>query len=465
MHWIALLPEPAKAAGDDLTDPALALGWWALRYTPKVVLCQNVVLLEVSASTRLWGGLSALLQHIFTSNKPVVLVKYAQGATSFIAFAQLVTAPLALGNGSQGLVVDDLPLSALAAAHLHLDTLARLGVHTWGQLRALPRGGVTRRFGGPLLDALDQAYGVRPDIHPWLVLPEVFDAALELAFQVESAPALLFATRRLLAQLKVWLQLRHRGVLGLELVWQMDARRHTAAQGALQWRTAQPTQDSLHLQRLLGEHLAHVSLPAPVHTLRLRTLDTQALANTSTSLLPEAINTGDSTTQMLERLSARLGRDKVLQLQPRLDHRPECMQVWCNKDINLIASNQLTTSTRGQKHIKNSGFGASGTHAQWPQSLYPTWLLDEPLPLVVRHQRPYYQGLLTLLLGPQRLEAGWWGGGDCALRDYFVARNRQSVLLWIYRQRLMGARASDAAGVPCQAVDGSAQWYLHGFFA
>ena len=89
----------------------------------------------------------------------------------------------------------------------------------------------------------------------------------------------------------------------------------------------------------------------------------------------------------------------------------------------------------------------------WPQGLYPTWLLEEPLALVVRQQRPYYQGFLTLLVGPQRLETGWWGGGDCALRDYFVARNAQSVLLWIYRQRLGVSRVS------------AAEWYLHGFFA
>jgi protein ImuB len=465
MHWIALLPETASAAGDDLTDPVLALAWWALRYTPKVARYQNAVLLEVSASARLWGGLAELLQLIFTSKKPVVLVAYAQGATSLIAYAQLVVSPTMGLKEPVVPTTDDLPLQALTATRLHLDTLARLGVRTWGQLRALPRGGVVRRFGAPLLDALDQAYGVRSDSYPWLVLPEVFEASLELTFQVESAPALLFAARRLLAQLKVWLQLRHRGVLGLELIWHMDERRHTATQGALQWRTAVPTQDSAHLQRLLGEHLAHVSLPAPAHTLRLRTLDTQALAHTSASLLPEATATGDSTTQTLERLSARLGRDKVLQLQPRLDHRPEHMQVWQPVGINLIANNQSSTSITGIKLIKKSVLTSHDLRIRWSQALYPTWLLPEPLPLVVRQQRPYYQGLLTLLVGPQRLEAGWWGGGDCVLRDYFVARSRQSVLLWIYRQRLTGAHDSGASEAPCQAADGSARWYLHGFFA
>jgi protein ImuB len=455
MHWIALQPEPVPTdVADGLTDPVTALGWWALRYTPKVARTGDVLLLEVAASARLWGGLPALLQHIITSNQPVALYKYAQAATSLIALAQLAVRPssaLQLASKlsantppeknsptdklfANALPVDDLPLSTLAAARPHLDTLGRLGITRWGQLRALPRGGISRRFGAALLDALDQAYGERPDLYPWLTLPEVFEASLELSAQVESAPALLFAARRLLAQLKVWLQLRHRGVLALALVWQMDERRHTDHQGTLLLRTAQPTQDSSHLQRLLGEHLAHVRLPAPAHTLRLRTLETAALANTSASLLPDAQMAGDSLTQMLERLSARLGADQVLQLQPRFDHRPEQMQTWQPSATHSTAADKLDA---------------------WAQPLAPTWLLQAPLKLALCQQLPQYQGPLTLLAGPQRIESGWWGGGDLVLRDYFVARSAQAGLLWIYRERLPGA----------QAAQSRSDWYLHGIFA
>ena len=87
--------------------------------------------------------------------------------------------------------------------------------------------------------------------------------------------------------------------------------------------------------------------------------------------------------------------------------------------------------------------------------LYPTWLLASPLKLEVHHNRPQYPGPLTLLAGPQRLEAGWWDGGDCALRDYFLARSERMGLLWIYRQRLSGP-GRDGAG---------SDWYLHGLFA
>jgi protein ImuB len=460
MHWIALQPQP-EAGDASLPDAQAALGWWALQFTPKVAQLGHALLLEVSASERLWGGRQALVQHIFEEKKPVAVVLIAQGATSLIAYARLQG--LALAHTA----ADDLPLSALAAATPHLATLARLGCTRWGQLRALPRGGVARRWGAPLLEALDRAYGHKPEVYPWLVLPEVFEAQLELIAQVETAPALLFGARRLLQQLRVWLQLRQSGVLALSLRWTMDARRHTATEGELVLRTAEPMLDMGHLERLLGEHLARVTLPAPVLYLHLRTLETKKLGGTSASLLPEDLRPGDSLAHLLERLSARLGRHQVLQWQACADHRPERMQTWLPvmNDSQLIAVKAINTPARGLKglkiiqNLKNvaGNLPVANAAALPDQALWPTWLLVTPLKLAVQHQQPQYQGPLTLLSGPQRMETGWWGAQDFALRDYFVARSeRSALLLWLYRERLKGSQGAQEAG---------AQWYLQGVFA
>ncbi|MVT28944.1 hypothetical protein GO496_12060 [Acidovorax citrulli] len=58
MHWIAL---PSRQ--DELPPgmPAAAAGWWALRFTPRVALLDEAVLLEVSCTERLWGGRDLLL--------------------------------------------------------------------------------------------------------------------------------------------------------------------------------------------------------------------------------------------------------------------------------------------------------------------------------------------------------------------------------------------------------------------
>jgi protein ImuB len=459
MHWIALQPasealDPAasdRAALDPtaLVDTPIALCWWALQFTPLVARVEDALVLEVSGSERLFGGRAALHRLVLPEPHPVTVLRHAQGATSLLALGRLwsaATGQSAPHGPADSAPIDALPLHALAAARAHLPTLERLGCRTWGQLRALPRGGLVRRFGAELVDALDRAYGVAPEVYPWLTLPEMFDATLELSASVESASALLFGARRLLAQLLVWLRARQRGVLALQLLWELDARRSNAlhvdahhdggAWGQLELRTAQATQDMQHLQRLLGEQLARVTLPAPVLVLRLRSLRTQALAGESRSLLPEDLRSGDSLHQMLERLQARLGAQQVLCVQPQASHLPERMQCW---QAWSPAARPGRSATQPERHRD--------------AALYPGWLLATPLKLTVQQDCPQYHGPLTLLAGPQRLETGWLEGMP-ALRDYFVARSPHAGLVWIYRERL------DASG-----VGKALQWYLHGLFA
>jgi protein ImuB len=526
MYWLALqpLPEPAPDAvvvppgpsdttgwdapvdRAELADLVSALGWWALRFTPRVHLQAPVVLLEVSTSERLFGGRQQLIARLLAADRPVARVRMAQADTALLALARLQLGAAASPQA------DHLPLHTLTRARPHLATLERLGCQVWGDLRALPRGGVVRRFGAPLLDALDRAYGQKPEVYPWLVLPEVFDMPLELLAQVEAAPALLFAARRLLGVLQVWLQARQCGILALELCWQMDARRDTATEGALVVRTATPTLDMVHLQRLLAENLARITLPAPVLTLRLRSIETAALSGASASLLPDEQTHGDDWVQLLERLSARLGPQQVLRMLPRGDHRPECMQEWmpaegaaASRDLRAPAhaahgDNKKKGSNRGETGSSASATGngskrraAASVSPVASDALYPTWLLVTPLRLAVRQDRPLYQGPLMLLAGPQRLEAAWWDvlshpvvagaslhgvaapdtghasaepaaartpdvppSSGLALRDYFLARSAQAGLLWIYRERLMAGRL--------ESDKPQGHWYLHGVF-
>ena len=531
-----------------LADALTALGWWALQFTPKVTQvnagaageAEGVLVMEVSASERLFGGRKQLLRRIYQSNKPVALVKYAQAATSLIAIAKLQVEPAAPVSSSASLssgafanasarrkpanlrdgqpdslpdplpaplphalpygLPDSLPITTLAAARPHLPTLARIGCTTWGQLRALPRGGLVRRFGADLLDALDRAYGSKPELYPWLVLPDVFEAKLELTARIDNAPALMFGARRLLAQLHVWLHFRQRGILALELGWELDARRQDVAQGQLIVRTAEPTLDMAHVQRLLAENLARITLHAPALYLRLRSLETAALPGTTASLLPDEVRKGDSLHHLLERLSARLGTDHVLRAVPYADHRPERMQVWQAASpmssavamsamappvstssspvntTNKIAAYAYPTRDRGLNDVLKQLKTAARPVMQ-ADALYPTWLLTQPLKLTVRNTIPQCAqgGPLTLLAGPQRVETGWWSGqksGDAspppfALRDYFLARSEQMGLLWIYRERLRG---QGGAGQPVQSrpdsgAEQNAGWYLHGLFA
>ena len=421
--------------------------WHALQFTPKVVLEQGCVLLEVSASLRLWGGWRALLVRLL---RP-------EGLPPCQAWARAGTAPVALallrlklrGQPRPEQVPDALPLDTLAAAGPSLDVLERVGCRHWGSLRALPRAGVARRFGAALLEALDQAYGTRPSVYGWCQLPPVFDQNLELPATATTAPELLWTGQRLLAALHAWLRAGQHGVLAMELQWTHDLRRLDGRvlprQGQLLIRTAQPTQDMAHLRRLLAEHLDKTPLAAPANHLRLRTLETAAFAPTNASLLPEEQRKGERLHELIERLGARLGADRVLVPRLAADHRPECMQHW-------VPAQEASSPLCSRERV---GVKATTPELAPDAALFPAWLLRKPMPLRMEAGQPVFHGPLRLLARPRRVDGpGWWdlAAPQPAVRDYRLALSERFGLLWLYCERPHSGQADP-------------RWFLQGVYA
>ncbi len=435
-HWAALLPLPLPACPSPID--AASLGTWALQFTPRVALLEDSVVAEVSGCARLFGGMERLHQQVHAGAQELgARVAWAPTATAAVALARHGAGPFG-GDGFRGplaQILDRLPLHAIAAVGQHQATLARVGCRTLGDVRMLPRGGLSRRFDKALLVALDQAYGLRPEAHAWLALPETFHARLELMSRVETAPALLFGARRLLVQMAGWLAARRLGATAFTLRWCHDVMRAKDAGtgGELTVRTAQPMQNVEHFSRLLAEHLAKVQLLAPAGDLELLASEVAPAIEESRSLLPETLRRGADTDLALERIQARLGLDCVQRPVLCADHRLEWMQRWQNAPARRRPTEPPCTLP------------------------LPTWVLDEPLRLIERDHRPHYQGPLQLLLGPDRIEGGWWhrsGSGAEARalnvqRDYWLALSPHAGVLWVFQQRL--ARDQTA-------------WFLHGFF-
>lgn len=89
MYWHAwrLPPEPPPPG-----VPAAAQGWWALRFTPRVALLDEALLLEVQGTERLWGGraaLRALLRAQAPGSGPEAAQDWAEGPTALQALALL----------------------------------------------------------------------------------------------------------------------------------------------------------------------------------------------------------------------------------------------------------------------------------------------------------------------------------------------------------------------------------------
>jgi len=72
-------------------------------------------------------------------------------------------------------------------------------------------------------------------------------------------------------------------------------------------------------------------------------------------------------------------------------------------------------------------------------------MLEQPRALQAPAGQPRFGGMLELEGDPERIETGWWDSHDVR-RDYYVARNRSGMRLWVYRDHR------------------EARWYLHGLF-
>ena len=453
MFWAALLPAPQLSEPQRL-EALRGFALWCLQFTPRTSLvdpatASAAVVMELEASARLFGGKRKLVERVKIEALELGVAQLGWAPTSLAAVA------IARTGQSNGYakpleaLLDALPIEVLAPVAAHAATLSRLGCQTLGQVRALPRGGLSRRFDKELLGALDQAYGSCPEGHVWVQLPDSFSAKLELMSRVELAPALLFGARRLLLQMCAWLSVRRAGVTAYTLKWCHDAMRAKTAGngGELTVRTAAPSRNIEHLSRLLAEHLAKVGLLAPVGDLEIVADEVHPQQETSHSLLPDARKDGESLALVLERIAARLGPQRVLRPVVAEDHRPEWMCHWQPAPEPHPHPRQLARCV------------------QHPQ---PTFVFPKPLRLASRENRPLYQGPLQLLAGPHRVEYGWWDRvgdrpGDPAgkdhpdagstrhvARDYWVALSEHAGVLWIFQTRL----ANEETG-----------WFLHGIFA
>ncbi len=429
---LGLAPELKAHERDPAREAATLqqLACWAGGFSSQVSIANDAeLLIEIGASLRLFGGLRALGRRM----------RAELAAQNFSVHLALAPTPQAAqwlaraGRSGMCFEAEELPaaLAPLGVAVLELapaacSTLAALGVKRLGDLFALPRAGLARRFGSVLVRQIVRALGEEPDLRPVFVFPEVFAQRIELPAKVEHSAMLLFAAHRLLAVLTGWLGARGAGVTQCEFSLIHEPGCEPTR---LVLHFAGATHDLARMERVLREHLDRCKLPAPVTDLRLDADAPVSLPGATAGLFAQS--SAQALAPVVERLRARLGRSAVHGLAVCEDHRPEC----------------------ATRHVAQG----SGT-AYGPVPPRPLWLLPEPLALREHPAGLEHHGRLRRVAGPERIESGWWDQGEHAAheadgarspgdlrRDYYIALSEAGQWLWIFR---------DAQG-----------WWLHGHFA
>jgi protein ImuB len=426
----ALLPGVAALAHDPREDAALRqlLAAWAYRYSSMVCLQDgDAILLEVGGSLGLFGPWPRLERMLRADLREL-------GLEHRIALAPTPLGACVLAAGEDGMALADaaqlqrmLGRAPIASARLpepQVQAMAAMGLQRLRQLFELPRAGLARRFGEGLLAHLDRMRGLAPDPRELYRPPDAFERRIEFGYEVSHHPALLFPLRRLVNDLGAYLAGRDGGVQRFFLVLEHEdmavieghapRTERKPADSEVAVGLLAPERDPARLFELARARLEQCRIPAPVRALRLVARELPPFVPAGRDLFDARPAQGLPWEALRERLRARLGGEALYQLAGHADPRPEQAT---RRDALLLRE---------------------------PEALYlplrPAWLLPRPLPL--------RDHALRVLAGPERIESGWWDGGDVR-RDYYLVQTSQGQRAWAF--------------LPAGELDGA--WMLHGWFA
>ena len=456
----------------------LSLAAWAYRFSSHVSLCApDALFIEVGASLRLFGGWPALERRL---RRELVAIGYAPA----IAVAPLPAAARVLAAQHDGFFADQreplltalgcMPIAGSGLGSEAISLLYNVGARTLRDAFALPRPELARRIGPASLAALDRLRGIDQEILPLYEPPDRFEHRVELDDRVDAWPPLLFPLRRLCGELALFLAARDGGVQRCDLV--LDHEDKPATRVTIELLT--PQREARTLYELARCRLERIALAAPVCGIALIATDLPEFRPRHHDLFEPQRAQGLEWPELAERLRAHLGDDAVRRLAAAADHRPE--RAWCSTAVNPATpeTSSRTGSTtltppvarfgsaspslprqreRGQSvaeadasplpsareaapqtRVKVAQEGAAPAAIQSHPSR-PLWLLHRAMPL--RGAAPH------ILAGPERIESGWWDGGDTR-RDYYVVQTREGQRAWAF------------------LVPGSNDgWMLHGWFA
>ncbi|MEO8102371.1 MAG: DNA polymerase Y family protein [Betaproteobacteria bacterium] len=414
--------EPAKEQ-ETLQD----LATWLSQFTPMVCAEPAGASLEIASSLRLFGGIAPLAGRIRAGMRSLELLAslgiaptpraayLLARAAHYMSGIRMCREPAQLRER-----LADIPLALLDWPHEIVQPLAALGLVRVRDLLAQPRAGLRRRFGDRVIDDLDRALGQAPDPRVPHRVPEDFSASTDLLFDIIDAERLFIPVARLLSQMEGFL--RARGAAANEIVLELKHNRTLKTRHAFGSR--HPQRHAGEWLRLIRERLTAQPFPEAVMALKLSAPSLVAYQEQTESWLPTPDVRQEKWQALLERVASRLGNKRVFGIREHSDHRPE--YAW-RPDIDRpkTACTPLATADKPR----------------------PLWLLTEPRALVSIDGAPQHHGALSLLAGPERIETGWWDGRPVA-RDYFVAKNPQQEICWIFRDYRLEKK-----------------WYLHGYFS
>jgi protein ImuB len=419
---------------------------WCGRFTPFVALDPpRGLLLDVTGAAHLFGGERAMLDRIRADlGKQGFAVRGALAGTDVAARALArYRDGTIVPSGEETKAVASLPIDALNLDPTITHAFRRAGLKTVAQVATRNRGELTARFGAGLVFTLDAALGLAgKPIAPRTPVPDCM-AERRFAEPVVLEEMMLATLVSLAASLCDLLERRGEGARRLEATFfRTDGivRRITV-------ETASPIRAPSIIERLFRERLGALSDPLdPGFGFDLIRLSASRVERADAPIqdFDANENAKKEILFLVDRLTARLGRECVLSFQNHATHIPE--NAWSLAPAQYAQAAEWTNPYKDEMPRRPLRLFAQ------PEPIEVTCEVPDGAPLRFRWRRALHR--IAHAEGPERIAMEWWRHqSPLPTRDYFRLEDEEGRRFWLYRDGILGRETA----MP--------RWFLHGVFA
>lgn len=524
----AIFPALALAQADPAADEAFLqrLALWFERYSPRVAIDRSHMpaygpdglLIDIAGCEHLFGGEAAMLTDMRDR-----LTRF--GLTARLTAAPTVGAAWALSHSEQNInksaltpfnsqhrettccssppsqidlqtLLAPLSVRALRLSETVLSDLNRFGLRNIGDLLALPRASLVRRFDGKrarktaaprgktdadaVILRLDQLLGKRAEpVAPEAPSPQhiVRQAFAEPLVKEASFAAVL---DQLLAILMPKLEQDGLGARRLRLIFEkVDGGRQI-----LEVASATANRNCPHFKRLYRDRLGSFDPAFGVDEIRLVAQEVERLSSqqmswdqAATDLLagPSLPVPNTELSELVDHLANRFGAHRLTRAEAIESHLPEHAE----RFIPIMPSGKASNMASGGEVLRHltqkSANVASYNQPYRPSATRPIRLLETPEEIDVVAEIPEgpprqfkwrrIAHHIRRAEGPERIASEWWHQGVTGEppprpRDYFRIENDVGQRFWVYRDGLY--RDLEHIGGPEWFMP---RWFIHGLFA
>lgn len=445
---LALVPELTTAEAEPEADAAAltALVDWCVRFSPAVSAdAPDGLFLDVTGVAHLWDGEAELLtdlQRRLTSNGLRFRCALADTPGAAWALAHFGEDRTIAPPGGQAALLAPLPPAALRFETETWAQIERLGLRRLSQLMDIPRGPFARRFGQAALTRLDQALGRETEALTFRRPPTPWFARLAFAEPISAPEDMARVTADVAAKLCARLEAEGQGARRFEIGFhRVDGKALPLAVGL-----ALPGRDAARVAKLFAPKLETVDPGFGIEVVTLAAHDVEPISGRQSRLdAVRAPTLEEGLAPLVDRLTNRLGEDRVWRAVPVESHAPEL------------------ALTRARPLAKPSAARAWSRETPRPARLFRR---PEPVEDVIAltpddpPTRFRWRGQLHRVRraeGPERIGEEWWRGDidDVSVghvRDYYRVEDEAGRRFWLFRAGLYGE------------PEAPPKWWMHGLF-